>query len=108
MNLELVSCSKHTARVNKYRRFTRRYMYDPQFLKYGFFSGGDVTNQEHRPMQCSNCRVAGGLTPLPHLAAPPTSGKNSTPGGVEFQPPHLSFAEVGMLLDSHFLLMQIS
>src|SRR6218665_2925022 len=25
---------------------------------------------------------------------------------VEFQPPHLSFAEVGMLLDSHFLLMQ--
>src|SRR6218665_3017654 len=28
------------------------------------------------------------------------------PRGVEFQPPHLSFAEVGMLLHSHFLLMQ--
>src|SRR6218665_589696 len=48
----------------------------------------------------------GGPPPLPHLADPPTSGQNSTPGGVEFQPPHLSFAEVGMLLDSHFLLMQ--
>ena len=34
-----------------------------------------------------------------------TSGQDSSPG-VEFQPKNLSFAEVGMLLDSHFLLMQ--
>ena len=57
----------------------------------------------------SSVRIAGGvggLNPLPHLADPPTSGKNSTPGGVEFQPLHLSFAEVGTLLPSHFLLMQ--
>ena len=50
-------------------------------------------------------RGVGGLNPLPHLADPPTSGQNSTPGGSSFNP-HLSFAEVGMLLDSHFLLMQ--
>ena len=46
-----------------------------------------------------------GLNPLPHLADPPTSGQNSTPGG-RVSTPHLSFAEVGMLLYSHFLLMQ--
>src|SRR6218665_2295718 len=34
-------------------------------------------------LQCSNCRGVGGLNPLPHLADPPTSGQNSTPG-VEF------------------------
>ena len=45
----------------------------------------------------------GGLNPLPHLADPPTSGQNSTPGGRVSTP---SFVEVGMLLDSHFLLMQ--
>ena len=45
------------------------------------------------------------MNPLPHLADPPTSGQNSTPGG-RVSTPHLSFAEVGMLLDSHFLLMQ--
>src|SRR6218665_225087 len=62
--------------------------------------------------QCSNCRGGlGGLTrappppPLPHLADPPTSGQNSTPGG-PVSTPHLSFAEVGMLLPSHFLLMK--
>src|SRR6218665_578016 len=48
---------------------------------------------------------AGGLNPLRHLADPPTSGQNSIPGG-RVSTPHLSFAEVGMLLDSHFLLMQ--
>src|SRR6218665_1280828 len=58
-------------------------------------------------IQCSNCRgVGGGWTPLPHLSDPPSSGQNSTPGGSSFNPPHLSFAEVGMLLNSHFLLMQ--
>src|SRR6218665_2087955 len=45
----------------------------------------------------------GGLNPLPHLA---DSGQNSTPGGGRVSTPHLSFAEVGMLLYSHFLLMQ--
>src|SRR6218665_1692152 len=55
--------------------------------------------------QCSNCRGVGGLTPLPHLADPPTSGQNSTPGG-RVSTLHLSFSEVGMLLDSHFLPMQ--
>src|SRR6218665_2619278 len=54
-------------------------------------------------VRISNCRGVGGVEPLPHIAEPPTSGQNSTPG-VEFQPPHLSFAEVGILLDSHFLL----
>ena len=52
-------------------------------------------------------RIAGGLglNPPTSPCRPPTSGENST-RGVEFQPPHLRFAEVGMLLDSHFLLMQ--
>src|SRR6218665_315016 len=55
-------------------------------------------------VQCSNCQGVGGLNPLPHLADPPISGQNSTPGG-RVSTPHLSFAEVGMLLDSHFLLI---
>src|SRR6218665_212249 len=55
--------------------------------------------------QCSNCRGFGGLNPLPHFADPPPLVK-IRPGEVEFQPPHLSFDEVGTLLDSHFLLMQ--
>ena len=61
----------------------------------------------HEYMQCSNCRGFGGLNPLPHLADPPTSGQNSTPGG-RVSTPHLSCSEVGrpMLRDSDFLLMQ--
>src|SRR6218665_3889570 len=47
-----------------------------------------------------------GVEPPTSSCRPPTSGQNSTPGGVEFQPSNLSFAEVAMLLDSHFLLMQ--
>ena len=47
----------------------------------------------------------GGLNFLPHLADLPTSGQISTPGG-RVSSPHLSLAEVGMLLDSHFLLIQ--
>ena len=44
----------------------------------------------------------------PYLTLPtPLPLVKIRPGGVEFQPPHLSFAEVGMLLDSHFLLMQL-
>src|SRR6218665_907884 len=43
----------------------------------------------------------------PYLTMPtPLPLVKIRPRGVEFQPPHLSFVEVGMLLDSHFLLMQ--
>src|SRR6218665_2246671 len=56
----------------------------------------------------------GGLNPPTSPCRPPTSGcrsstsgQNSTLGG-RVSTPHLSFAEVGMLLDSHFLLMQLS
>ena len=45
------------------------------------------------------------LNPPTSSCRPPTSGQNSTPGG-RVSTPYLSFAEVGMLLDSHFLLMQ--
>ena len=56
--------------------------------------------------QCSNCRGVGGLNPLPNTLLTPLPLIKIRPRGVEFQPPHLNFAEVGMLLDSHFLLMQ--
>ena len=46
-----------------------------------------------------------GLNPLPHLADPLPLVK-VRPWGGRVSTPHLSFAEVGMLLDSHFLLMQ--
>src|SRR6218665_302219 len=56
--------------------------------------------------QCSNCRRGWGVEP-PYLISPtPLPLVKIRPRGVEFQPPHLSFAEVAMLLDSHFLLMQ--
>src|SRR6218665_2061917 len=48
----------------------------------------------------------GGLNPPTSPCRPPPSGQNSTPGGGRVSTTHLSFAEVGMLLDSHFLLMQ--
>src|SRR6218665_2093479 len=48
----------------------------------------------------------GGLNPPTSSCRPPYLWPKFDPGGVEFQPPYLSFAEVGMLLDSHFLLMQ--
>src|SRR6218665_1869375 len=49
----------------------------------------------------------GGLNPPTSPCRPPYLWSKFDPGGVEFQPPpHLSFAEVGMLLNSHFLLMQ--
>ena len=47
----------------------------------------------------------GGVEPPTSLCRPPTSGQNSALGG-RVSTPHLSFAEVGMLLYSHFLLMQ--
>src|SRR6218665_385519 len=65
-----------------------------------------------RKLICSvfSVRIAGGVggveppyltlpTPLPLVKIRPRGGRVSTP-------PHLSFAEVGMLLDSHFLLTQ--
>src|SRR6218665_3400726 len=54
-------------------------------------------------------RIAGGfgvLNPSTSPCRPPTSGQNSTPGGRISTPLHLTFAAVGMLLDSHFILMQ--
>src|SRR6218665_4167863 len=48
----------------------------------------------------------GGLNPPTSPGRPPYLWSKFDPWGLEFQPPHLSFAEVGMLLDSHFLLMQ--
>jgi len=48
----------------------------------------------------------GGVEPPTSPCRPPYLWSKFDPGGVEFQPPHLSFAEVGMLLDSHFLLTQ--
>src|SRR6218665_3605182 len=55
----------------------------------------------------ASVRIAGGwgFDPPTSPCRPPTSGQNSTPGG-RVSTPHLSFPEVGMLLDSHFLLMQ--
>ena len=48
--------------------------------------------------------IAGGLNPPTSSTLPtPYLWSKFDPGGVEFQPPHLSFAEVGMLLDSHVL-----
>src|SRR6218665_2088439 len=56
---------------------------------------------------CSVFELPGvwGLNPPTSSCQPPTSGQNSTPGG-QVSTPHLSFAEVGMPLDSHFFLMQ--
>ena len=66
----------------------------------------------HRSLVCfsnnkkCSVRITGGLRvePPPHLADPLPMVKNRL-RGANFSP-HLSFAEVGMLLDSHFLLMQ--
>ena len=63
-----------------------------------------VKSIQNRPTPVFELPGLGRLNPLPHLADPPTSGQNSTPGD-RVSTPHLSFAEVGMLLDSHFLLM---
>src|SRR6218665_2032234 len=48
----------------------------------------------------------GGLNPPTSSCRPPYLWSKFDPGGVEFQPPHLSFSEVDMLLDSHFHPMQ--
>src|SRR6218665_3173552 len=66
-----------------------------------------ICMKQERESQCSNCRGVGGVEP-PYLILPtPLPLVKIRPrGGVEFQPPHLSFAEVGMLFPSHFLLMQ--
>src|SRR6218665_180321 len=54
--------------------------------------------------QCSNCRGLG-VQPPPHLADPLPQVK-IRPRGVGFQPTHLGFAEVGMLLDSQLILIR--
>ena len=57
----------------------------------------------------ASVRIAGGVGggEPPYLIMPtPLPLVKIRPRGVEFQPPHLSFSEVGMLLDSHFLPMQ--
>ena len=58
--------------------------------------------------QCSNCREVGGLNPPTSTLPTPYLWSKFDPGrsSFNFQPRYLSFAEVGMLLDSHFLLMQ--
>ena len=64
-----------------------------------------IHNSFHAFYQWSNCRGVG--VELPYLTLPtPYLWSKFDPGGVEFQSPHLSFAEVGMLLDLQFLLMQ--
>src|SRR6218665_3853112 len=70
---------------------------DMQFLCLSFFSSVLYP--------CSN--GGGWGVPPPYLILPtPLPLVKIRPRGVEFQSPHLSFSEVGMLLDSHFLLMQ--
>src|SRR6218665_324899 len=48
----------------------------------------------------------GGVEPPTSPCRPPYLWSTFDPGGSSFNPPHLSFTEVGMLFDSHFLLMQ--
>jgi len=47
-----------------------------------------------------------GVEPPTSPCLPPYLWSKFDPMGIVFQPSHLSFAEVGMLLDSRFLLMQ--
>src|SRR6218665_1542577 len=65
-----------------------------------------LNSNKYPSAQCSNCRGVRGVEPPTSSCRPPYLWPKFDPGGVEFQPPYLSFAEVGMLLDSHFLLMQ--
>ena len=51
---------KKTSKVKKYRPLTRKY--DPQYLKYGFVSGGDGANRE--PM----CAICGDMISRPNDA----------------------------------------
>jgi len=66
----------------------------------------DLLVRSSRPIH--SVRIAGGVGGLnPYLTLPtPLPLVKTRPRGVEFQPPYLSFAEVGMLFDTHFLLMQ--
>src|SRR6218665_1358316 len=63
-----------------------------------------VMNGAH--LQCSNCAGGLGVEPPPSPCRSPYLWSIFDPGGGRVSTPHLSFAEVGMLLDSHFLLMQ--
>src|SRR6218665_171214 len=75
-----------------------------KILKYIRNMGKDGTGRYGKPV----FELPGGLgVEPPYLILPnPYLWSKFDPGEVEFQPPHLSFAEVGILLDSHFLLMQ--
>src|SRR6218665_1920505 len=68
------------------------------------------------PLACSICLIdqlpvfelpgGWGVEPPTSSCRPPYLWSKFDPRGVEFQPPpHLGFAEFGMLLDSHFLLI---
>src|SRR6218665_749098 len=61
---------------------------------------------DHLQPVCELPGVLGGLNPPTSSCRPPYLWSKFDPGGVEFQPPHLSFAEIGMLFPSHFHLMQ--
>src|SRR6218665_3466387 len=71
----------------------------------------DAPGSVHPPSNeksMGSVRITGGLGVEPPylILATPYLWSKFDPGGVEFQPPHLSFAEVGMLLNSHFCLMR--
>src|SRR6218665_3313661 len=93
--------SMMSSRPTRLRVKTRCAVRCPVFGKPSELAENVLPIYEQVMIYCAwvSVRIAGGLNPLPYLADPPTSGQNSTPG-VEFQPPHLSFAEVGMLLDT--------
>src|SRR6218665_2397649 len=79
----------------------------PQQLTVSEFTRRSTTGNRIQYIQyIISVRIAGGLGVQPPTSScqPPTSGQNSTPGG-RVSTPHLGFAEVGMLLDSHFLLI---
>src|SRR6218665_1208306 len=90
-------------------RPTRNHGWDvvASWLRRGLSTGGSWVRLPLYPphRQCSNCRGVGGLNSPTSPGRPPYLWSKFDPGGSSFNP-HLSFAEVGMLLDSHFLLMQ--
>src|SRR6218665_1327342 len=95
----VLSNLKTSTELNKMASIER----DSKFTRRPWAS---LTHRKYRPTQCSNCRGVGWLN-SPYLILPtPLPLVQIRPRGVEFQPPHLSFAEVGMLLDSHVLPMQ--
>ena len=91
----LAGCRSPTERIGSFSGFV---------FAYSQVTWSGSLHWKSSQRQCSNCRGLGDWTPT-SLCRPPNSGQNSTPGGW-VSTPHLNFAEVGMLLDPHFLLMQ--